>query len=56
MSVWHVYPDNDLREHETDGKLCWCRPEFEYEDDNEFIIHNSMDGRELIETGERMMN
>jgi hypothetical protein len=28
---------------------CWCRPE----DDDGVIVHNSMDGREKYETGER---
>jgi hypothetical protein len=47
---WHVYPLNDLREHITDGEEpCWCRPVIA----EGVIIHNSMDGREAFETGER---
>jgi len=46
---YHVYPVNDFREHVTDGSPCWCKPT----EDEGVIIHNSMDGREKIETGER---
>jgi hypothetical protein len=47
---WHVYPLNDLKEHVTDGpEQCWCQP---LETDG-VIVHNSMDGREAFETGER---
>jgi hypothetical protein len=49
--IWHVYPINDLREHITDGVECWCRPE--YDEDENLVIHNSADGREQFETGER---
>lgn len=49
MSQWqHVYPVNDLREHEM-TKDCWCRPEIDQEHD--LIIHNSMDERESYEQG-----
>lgn len=47
----HTYPLNDLREHEVDGKPCWCNPRIE--EDGDLIVHNAMDGRELFETGER---
>lgn len=43
----HVMPLGDLREHETSCN-CWCRPSAE---DDDLIVHNSMDGREGIETG-----
>lgn len=46
----HVYPLNDLREHATDGTECWCGAE---EDDEGIVVHNSADGREAFETGER---
>lgn len=49
----HVVPVDDLREHSTDSAvMCWCRP---VEDDG-VIVHNSMDGREKFETGERKMS
>jgi hypothetical protein len=49
--VYHVYPIGDLREHSTDGGACWCAPRTE----PGIVIHNSMDGREFYETGERKM-
>ena len=45
----HVIPIEDLREHE-DSRECWCQPCFDRSDIGRVIvIHNSMDGRELIE-------
>lgn len=44
----HVLPVNDLREH-AESADCWCNPDF----DEGVYIHNSMDGREKFETGER---
>ena len=51
QDVYHVVPVNDLREHVTDGLTCWCKPTL----DDGVIVHNSMDGRELVETGKRMV-
>lgn len=45
----HVYPLNDLRDHITEGADCWCRPTI----DGDLVIHNALDEREKIETGER---
>ena len=45
----HVVPVGDLRDHDTD-KPCWCKA---IEDENGVVVHNSMDGREKFETGER---
>lgn len=48
--AFHVYPLNDLRDHSTEtGRPCWCRPR----EEDGVIVHNSMDGREKFETGER---
>lgn len=49
LEVWHVYPLDDLREHNTDGSQCWCNPTH----DGDTIVHNSMDGRELLENGRK---
>lgn len=46
---WHVYPVNDLREHDLNGN-CWCKPTL----DEGVWLHHSMDGREAFETGERL--
>jgi len=48
----HIYPIHDLREHVTDGDECWCNPTIDEEDD--IVIHNAADERELFETGERI--
>ncbi len=51
---YHVYPLDDLREHELYTHTgCWCRPVM---DEDGVIVHNSMDGREKFETGERKMS
>jgi hypothetical protein len=44
----HVIPVNDMREHDEQPG-CWCEPRVEAEGEGVVIIHNSMDGRELIE-------
>ena len=44
----HVIPFGDMRPHECSLE-CWCRPVLDEEDD--VIAHNSMDGREKIESG-----
>ena len=49
----HVYPKEDLREHDTENGLsCWCCPQ----KDEGVIIHNSLDNREKYETGELKLN
>jgi hypothetical protein len=45
----HVIPVDDLRPHEP-SRDCWCGT-FEDDEDPTVIGHNSMDRRELIETG-----
>ena len=50
--IWHVLPINDLREHK-ESKDCWCIP---IEDEDGVIVHNSMDGREKYETGDKKYN
>lgn len=47
----HIIPRGDLREH-ISRPDCWCQPYRDDEDPNVFI-HDSMDGREPFETGER---
>jgi hypothetical protein len=50
MPTVHVIPVNDLREHEEneDGS-CWCNPRIEQEENGLVIIHNSLDGKEILE-------
>lgn len=51
VGFYHVYPVNDLREHDIVGLTCWCRPE--HDEELDVVIHNAADGREAFETGER---
>lgn len=46
----HVLPINDLRDH-VETRDCWCAPTLYIADDGDemTVIHNSADGRELIE-------
>ena len=53
---WHVLPTNDLKEHE-ETEYCHCKPKVEVmENGNRIIIHNSYDGREIVETTEFNFN
>lgn len=52
MSIAHVIPVNDLREHvDTNGADCWCEPKILDKgiDDAGFparvIVHQALDGR-----------
>jgi hypothetical protein len=47
----HVVPIGDLREHELSAE-CWCAP-IEDADTPNLWSHNSADGREAFERGER---
>lgn len=49
----HIIPLDDLREHTTTAD-CWCHPVLDEE--YGFYTHNSMDGRELYETGEKELS
>lgn len=49
MSTTHVFPVNDLVEHETDGGDCVCGPRTEYVDGEWIIVHHALDGREHSE-------
>lgn len=48
-----VYPIGDLRDHTIDGCPCWCGAE---KDEHGIIVHNSADGREKVEKGERKVS
>jgi len=45
----HVYPENDLIQHNVDGEWegCLCDPKVDVEIN--LIVHNSMDRREVYE-------
>lgn len=44
-----VYPENDLQEHDLEGTQCACLPKIIWDYAEPVIIHNSFDGRELME-------
>jgi hypothetical protein len=50
----HIYPLNDLREHELDGTSCPCGVEVDWE--NGLVIHAAFDHREIVEQAERLIN
>lgn len=50
----HIYPLNDLREHELNGTSCLCGVEVDWE--NGLVIHAAFDHREIIEQAERLIN
>lgn len=43
----HIMPMGDLREHEASPD-CWCHPR---EEDDDLMVHHSLDGREGVENG-----
>lgn len=45
----HIYPLNDIEEHETDNTSCWCVPEIKEQHGQIIVIHNAFDGRTLTE-------
>lgn len=49
----HVYPLNDLDNHivegDGDGASCPCNPKIEIHGADLLYIHNSFDGREIVE-------
>ena len=50
----HVTPMDDYRPHDYTSK-CWCRP-VEDAEEPDMWMHNSLDGREAFETGERLVS
>lgn len=51
MSDIHTYPLDDYREHDI-NPACWCHPT---EVEPGLWIHHSLDGRELVEEGKRLV-
>lgn len=50
----HITPMDDYRPHDYTSK-CWCRP-VEDAEEPDMWMHNSLDGREAFETGERLVS
>lgn len=56
MAIYHVYPLNDLKEHEIES-TCPCGPRSETQPGGDIlIIHNSYDGREAVEAANDILN
>lgn len=53
--IYHIVPENDLYPHFTE-RTCPCCPEIQEHDDRQLVIHNSYDGREIIEKIEGELN
>lgn len=53
-NVLHVVPQNDLKDHVCNRMKCWCLPVLVDDEKCYIVVHNSMDGRENYETGERL--
>ena len=53
----HVYPVNDLKEHDLSDK-CMCNPVVKLEPywEEAVCIHNSYDGREGLELANEVLN
>lgn len=57
MGTYHVYPIDDLIDHDTVGDECVCVPRIEpvEREDGSFgwvVVHHSLDGRESYEEGD----
>ena len=48
----HVYPLNDIRDHDLEGTMCECQPRVEF-DIGILVIHNAWDFREVNEEMKR---
>jgi hypothetical protein len=56
MSIYHVIPHNDLKEHGSDSaEPCFCEPKIIFEDGHMIIVHNSLDGREAVEWANKIL-
>lgn len=48
--IYHVYPVNDLAEHDTESRDCPCGPRIEVQPNGSIlVIHNAWDAREQME-------
>ena len=56
IEIWHVIPTKDLEEHE-ELSTCKCNPKVEILEESGavLIIHNSFDGRELVEQANEIL-
>ncbi len=45
----HIYPLQDLEEHNLEDSTCKCNPEVKVENGSILVIHNAFDNREYEE-------
>ncbi len=50
----HVYPLNDVREHDTESTLCPCKPRIDWSGPEAIVVHHAWDHREVHEELERL--
>jgi uncharacterized protein YlzI (FlbEa/FlbD family) len=51
----NICPINDIKPH-TFNSTCECNPDVIIENGEMLIVHNSFDGRELVEEAENIIN
>ncbi len=54
--IHHIYPLNDVQEHDLEAVGCSCIPKIMFEEGDMLIVHNSFDGREILERIESDLN
>lgn len=52
--IVHVLPVNDLKSHEEET-TCECEPRIEIVEGGMLVVHNSFDGREIIEQANQLL-
>ena len=55
MSIYHLLPVDDIKEHEK-SSTCACNPSSEIVNGNILVVHNSYDGREGLELANEVFN
>jgi len=57
IEIWHVIPTKDLEEHQ-ELSTCKCKPTVEILEESGavVIVHNSFDGRELVEQAKEILS
>lgn len=55
-SIALVYPEADIFPHDAESEACPCNPTVEFiPHGRKLIVHNSFDGREILEEKARMV-
>lgn len=50
MATYHIVPINDLEPHQEEGTTCKCEPKVIFPEGGDMlVVHNSFDGREILE-------